>query len=126
MTDLKEQIDNNQDNKITYAAIIGFIVFAGISIWMNSLSKTVNEVISMQPKMEQMRIDIDDNTQWQKDWQNGGELPVDVEQNERIMTLTEKINDLEDLNLESRITRMETMLSAIYTSTVGKEYKPKR
>ena len=122
---VQKQVDNTQSTKMTMGAIFAFVLFTGLGLWINSIQGTINEVISMQPKMEQMRTDIDSNKQWQKDWQNGGELPIDVQQNEKIIKLEEKVIAIGALKLDSRLTRMETMLAIMFEKQIGKEFKNK-
>ena len=79
----------------------------------------------MKPKMDQMRIDIDDGKQWQKDWVSDGELGIDVEQNQKIKSLEEDVIAIKALNLDTRLTRMETMLAIMFEKQIGKEFKNK-
>lgn len=45
--------------------------------------------------------------EWQDDWEKNGQLPIDINQNNSIKALNEKMSKVEGLNLEARLTAIE-------------------
>jgi len=136
----KNKADSNS-NKLTAGLLVSFVVFGIIGWQLTSMQTTINDmialkpqittmqtdikdnnVIALNPKIEQMRKDIDANRAWQENWQVNGSLGIDIEQNEKIIKLEEKVKNIESLKLDTRLTRMETMLSILFEKQIGKDY----
>jgi len=108
----KPTIDSqNSANRLTISAIVASIILTGIGIWVNSIQDTVNEVISLKPQIERIRKDVNDNTEWQKEWQRSGELPADVKQSKDIEYLKSNVfkleGQLEDLMKQIHLLEIE-------------------
>ena len=92
------------------------VITAGVLGWVSQQSDTSTNLTSLEPKIERvisdverLEEDIDRAVQAQLDWQQNGELPLDVQQNERISNLTSQNAELQDdiRDLEARIRRLE-------------------
>ena len=101
--------ENFNWSKIALPAIVSIILTA-MGIWMASLQTTVNDVIALKPQISRIQLDVAANYQWQKDWQTNGQLPADVEQNKDIEFLKKRMEAVDNLNLEARLTAMEVKL----------------
>ncbi len=47
------------------------------------------------------------NSEWQTNWESNGELPLDIIQNGKIEVLEEKVDKIEALDLDARLTAIE-------------------
>lgn len=66
-----------------------------LGLYIKSVDKTVDDVIAIKPQFEQLKIDVRENEQWQKDWERAGELPADIKQDEKIKFLSRTVEKLE-------------------------------
>ena len=56
---------------------------------------TLNEQLNiLQIENMQLKDDVKEHSTWIRDWETGGMLPLDVQQNERIEFLQKEFNDL--------------------------------
>ena len=53
-----------------------------------------DKVDYLENQVAAMQEDIKTNAQWQREWENGGVLPLDVKQNEKINHLEKEVSRL--------------------------------
>lgn len=105
-------------DKFGTTEVVGGIIVLIFSIWIAAIQSTVKTVTELKPQIERVQYDVSDLTKWRDHWVSDGMLPLDVTQNENIKQLQEKVNDIEDLDLEARLARMELLLSQIHSELV--------
>ena len=93
----------------TMVSIGAAVVIAIVLAWVASTQATAAELTRLQPQIERAQSDIarlesvdEELRQWQIDWQRGGQLPEDVQQNERILQIQADIEQLDALIFELR------------------------
>jgi len=71
-------------------------IIAAISAVTFTYVTLTEKVNSLENTVSTLKTDIKELAQWQREWESGGILPLDVEQNEKINYLEKELNRLHD------------------------------
>ena len=66
----------------------------GISLAVYGYATLTEQIRVLETKVMQLQDDAKEHSTWIRDWETGGMLPLDVQQNERIEFLQKEFNDL--------------------------------
>ena len=90
MTEAK--VDNKTSLNISLSYLIQIAIAISVAVYGYA---TLNEQIRvLETKVMQLQDDAKEHSTWIRDWETGGMLPLDVQQNERIEFLQKELNDI--------------------------------
>ena len=69
-------------------------LMSAIAIFTYAYVTITGQISTLENQVFAMKQDIKDHTQWQREWENGGVLPLDVKQNEKINHLEKEVSRL--------------------------------
>ena len=92
------EINDNQQFNIDIKWVIQLIGLIVTLVW--GYAKLDGRISALEHHVERLQMQVERNTEWTEDWQTGGILPLDVEQNTRIDRIEHSIQRIEDLLIE--------------------------
>ena len=92
------EINDNQQFNIDIKWVIQLIGLIVTLVW--GYAKLDGRISTLEHNVERIHMEVNRNTEWTEDWQTGGILPLDVEQNTRIDRIEHSIQRIEDLLIE--------------------------
>ena len=88
---------------VTIAIILGLL-----SLWLGSIQTTISDVTGLKPQITDMQRRLLGAEKWQDDWESGGELKADVEQNKDIEALRRDLD-----RLSTAIDKLDAMVDEL-------------
>lgn len=95
------ELNDNQQLNVDIKWMVQLIGFIVTLVW--GYAKLDGRISALEHNLERTQMQVEDTYQWTKDWQTGGILPLDVEQNTRIDGVEVSIRRVEDLLIEEMI-----------------------
>jgi hypothetical protein len=95
------ELNDNQQLKVDIKWMVQLIGLIVTLVW--GYAKLDGRISALEHNLERTQMQVEDTYQWTKDWQTGGILPLDVEQNTRIDGVEVSIRRVEDLLIEEMI-----------------------
>jgi len=95
------ELNDNQQLNVDIKWMVQLIGFIVTLVW--GYAKLDSRISAMEHSIERMQMQVEDTHQWTEDWQTGGILPLDVEQNTRIDGVENSIRRVEDLLINEMI-----------------------
>jgi len=92
MQEMVAKVDDKTSLNISLSYLIQIAV--AISVAVYGYATLTEQIRVLQVKVMQLQDDSKEHSTWIRDWETGGMLPLDVQQNERIEFLQKEFNDL--------------------------------
>lgn len=92
------ELNDNQQLNVDIKWMVQLIGFIVTLVW--GYAKLDSRISTLEHNLERTQMQVQDTHQWTEEWQTGGILPLDVEQNTRIDGVEVSIRRIEDLLIE--------------------------
>lgn len=92
MQEMVAKVDDKTSLNISLSYLIQIAI--AISVAVYGYATLTEQIRVLQVKVMQLQDDSKEHSIWIRDWETGGMLPLDVQQNERIEFLQKEFNDL--------------------------------
>jgi hypothetical protein len=86
------KVDDKTSLNISLSYLIQIAV--AISVAVYGYATLTEQIRVLETKVMQLQDDAKEHSTWIRDWETGGMLPLDVEQNEKIKFLQKELDDI--------------------------------
>lgn len=94
MATLMEDISDK--SKLTFSLPYLIQIIGAIGALTYTYVTLTEQVNTLDSQVISLKADIKELAQWQREWESGGILPLDVEQNEKIKYLEKEVGKLHE------------------------------
>ena len=92
MQEMVAKVDEKTSLNISLSYLIQIVIAICIAVY--AYATLIEQIRVLETKVMQLQDDAKEHSAWIRDWETGGMLPLDVQQNERIEFLQKEFNDL--------------------------------
>lgn len=86
--------DISDKSKLTFSLPYLIQIITAIGALTYTYVTLTEQVNNLDNQVGSLKADIKELSQWQREWESGGVLPLDVEQNEKIKYLEKEVGKL--------------------------------
>ena len=86
------KVDDKTSLNISLSYLVQIV--AAICIAVYAYATLIEQIRVLETKVMQLQDDAREHSTWIRDWETGGMLPLDVQQNERIEFLQRELDDI--------------------------------
>lgn len=84
----------SENSNLTFNLSYLIQLISAIAIFTYAYVTLTGQVTNLESEVLSLKEDVKANIQWQREWENGGILPLDVEQNQKIEHLELEVSRL--------------------------------
>lgn len=84
----------SENSNLTFNLSYLIQLISAIAIFTYAYVTLTGQVTNLESEVLSLKEDVKANIQWQREWENGGILPLDVEQNQKIKHLELEVSRL--------------------------------